>query len=148
MAKAHPACQVGGCLEAVIRKFIEDSRNRTLSALWTMANAIDLLGDLCASEVKPGLATNPPIRILVVDDDPVARRCICNALQTMFKRPECASEGDSALELAAEKHFDVIFLAVQMPGMDGFEVCSQLRKRHRAAEAISLANHSSCRKSV
>jgi CheY-like chemotaxis protein len=65
--------------------------------------------------------------MLVVDDDLVARRVIVGALQTVFARPENVENGEAALALAQEKPFDVIFLDVVMPGMDGFEVCSKIR---------------------
>jgi CheY-like chemotaxis protein len=70
----------------------------------------------------------PPVRILAVDDDPIARRTISNALQLCFGRPDCADSGEKALERAAEKPYDVIFLDVVMPGMDGFEACARIRQ--------------------
>jgi CheY-like chemotaxis protein len=64
----------------------------------------------------------------VVDDDLIARRAIAGALQMSFKKPDLAENGESALLLAAEKSYDVIFLDVLMPGMDGFTVCSRIHE--------------------
>jgi len=123
----HPAFQIGAALEGLLRKMLQDPKHSTPSTLAVMSDAVDLLGDLCAPETKPDLGTNPPVRILVVDDDLVARRVVVGALQTVFTRPENVENGETALALAAEKPFDVIFLDVLMPGMDGFEVCSKIR---------------------
>ena len=127
-AVAHPAYQVSAALEGLFRKLLENPKNSTASTLATVTAAVDLLNDLCVPGVKTDLATNPPVHLLVVDDDLVARRAITGALQTAFEKPENVESGEAALVLAMEKTFDVIFMDVVMPGMDGFEVCSKIRK--------------------
>ncbi len=124
----HPACKLSVALEGLFKKMIQDKKYSTPSMLATVATAVDLLGDLCTPGLPPDLATNPPVQILVVDDDLVARRVIVGALQTVFARPENVENGEAALALAQEKPFDVIFLDVVMPGMDGFEVCLKIRE--------------------
>ena len=119
---------MSAALEGLFRKMLQNSKHTTPSALATLATAVDLLNDLCVPGLKADLATNPPIHMLVVDDDLVARRALVGALQTAFKKPESAENGEAALALALEKPFDVIFLDVVMPGMDGFEVCSRIRE--------------------
>ncbi|MGH7993354.1 MAG: response regulator, partial [Limisphaerales bacterium] len=123
----HPAYQMSTVLEGLFRKMLQNSRHATPSALATMATAVDLLNDLCVPGVKANLAIHPPIHMLVVDDDLVARRSIVGALQTAFNKAESVENGEAALALALDKPFDVIFLDVLMPGMDGFEVCSRIR---------------------
>jgi len=68
------------------------------------------------------------MRFLVVDDDPVARRAISGSLQATFGRPDSAESGEAALALAGEKQFDLIFMDVRMPGMDGFKCCSKIHE--------------------
>jgi len=140
---AQPARQTGAALEGLLKKMLQDPKNTTPSSLATMAAALDLLGDLCVPGMRADLATNPPVHILVVDDDLVARRVIVGALQTFFTRPESAENGEAALALAAEKSFDVIFLDVQMPGMDGFEACSKIRATvpNRATPVVFVTGH-------
>ena len=124
----HPAYQLSVVLEGLLRKMLQDSRHATPPALVTMTAAVILLNDLCVPGMKADLAINPPIHMLVVDDDLVARRAMVGALQRVFNKPESAENGEAALALALEKPFDVIFLDVVMPGMDGFEVCSRIRE--------------------
>ena len=114
-------------MDGLFRKLLENSRHSSASTLATITAAIELLQELCAPGLKADLASHPPIELLVVDDDLVARRAVVGALQTAFNRPESAENGEAALALAAEKSFDVIFLDVVMPGMDGFETCSKIR---------------------
>jgi len=124
----HPAYQLSVALEGLLRKMLQNSRHATPSALVTVTAAVDLLNDLCVPGMKADLAINPPIHMLVVDDDLVARRALVGALQTVFEKPKSAENGVAALALALKKPFDVIFLDVLMPGMDGFEVCSKIRE--------------------
>jgi two-component system LytT family response regulator len=68
------------------------------------------------------------VRALIVDDEPLARRGVALRLKK-FKDVEVVGEcgdGPSAVEKIAELAPDVIFLDVQMPGMDGFEVLRAL----------------------
>src|SRR5678816_4138445 len=71
-----------------------------------------------------------PFRILVADDDPVSRRATSVALQMSFEKPESVEAGDAALALAQSRSYDVIFMDTQMPGIDGFAVCSSIRQTH------------------
>jgi len=87
----------------------------------------DLIPDLCAPGVRPDLVENPPIRILVVDDEPLARRAITGALQTTFARPVAADSGESALGSPGRRVRRGV-LDVCMPGMDGFAVCPAIHE--------------------
>ena len=122
------AIQLRAGLEGLLKKLAADPKNVTISTLHTAASAVNLISDLCVRGQNPELATNPPIRILVVDDDPIIRRAMTGSLQTAFERPDSADGGKSALVLVAEKPYDVIFTDVQMPGMDGFMVCAKIRE--------------------
>ena len=115
-------------MENLLKKLLENPANIAPSTLPAIATAAELLHQLCAAGPGPDLAATSPIRALVVDDDPIALRAISNTLQMRFSKPESASDGKSALALAAEKPFDVIFLDVQMPEIDGFEVCARIRE--------------------
>ena len=140
----HPAYQVSNALEGLFKKMLQDPKHSTPSMLATVSGAVDLLNDLCVPGMKTDLASNPPVQMLVVDDDLVARRVIVGALQTVFARPENVENGEAALALAQEKPFDVIFLDVVMPGMDGFEVCSKIRDTipNRATPVVFVTGQS------
>jgi two-component system, LytTR family, response regulator len=68
------------------------------------------------------------VRVLIVDDEPLARRGVVLRLRK-FKDVEIVGEcgdGRSAVEKILERSPDVVFLDIQMPGMDGFEVLRAL----------------------
>ena len=70
------------------------------------------------------------MRALIVDDEPLARRGVALRLKK-FRDVEVVGEcgdGSSAVEKILELSPDVVFLDVQMPGMDGFEVLRALPK--------------------
>ena len=63
-------------------------------------------------------------RVLVVDDEPLARAVLCGWLARTIDPPEIAEAGDGpgAIELITAWQPDLVFLDVQMPGTDGFGV--------------------------
>lgn len=67
-------------------------------------------------------------KILVVDDEDRIRQLIKMYLEREKFIVEEADNGENALEMAVENDYDVILLDIMMPGMDGIEVCQELRK--------------------
>jgi CheY-like chemotaxis protein len=65
---------------------------------------------------------------LVVDDNVKNLQILCGFLQNEGMMVEFALDGMSALSWLEKKEFDLILLDIMMPGMDGFEVCSQIKK--------------------
>src|SRR5580693_859036 len=67
-------------------------------------------------------------RILVVDDIEANVRLLEAKLSAEYYDVISASDGPTAIALAAQEHPDIILLDVMMPGMDGFEVCRRLKE--------------------
>jgi DNA-binding response OmpR family regulator len=66
--------------------------------------------------------------ILVVDDEPAIVDVLTYNLQKAHYRVLVARDGMSAIEIAQKEHPDLIILDLMLPGMDGLEVCSSLRR--------------------
>ena len=77
------------------------------------------------------------IKILVVDDEDRIRRLLKMYLERENYVIEEADNGSTALELALNNDYDVILLDIMMPGMDGIEVCKELREK-KATPVIML----------
>lgn len=69
--------------------------------------------------------------VLVVDDDPDAVEILCRLLGTQKLRTLRAQSGAQCLEIARAQSVDVILLDVNMPGMDGLTVCTELARDDR-----------------
>ncbi len=83
------------------------------------------------TNIFPGNAsmTRSSEYILVVDDDWMNREVIETYLQTAGYRVHSAHNGAKALEIAEQATPALVVLDIKMPGMDGFEVCAQLKSR-------------------
>lgn len=73
------------------------------------------------------LTSDIPPRLLLVDDDPINLQALRNILQDDY-RLMFATCGKDAVSLAQEHSPDMILLDVLMSDMDGYEVCSALKK--------------------
>jgi two-component system sensor histidine kinase/response regulator len=69
----------------------------------------------------------PGAVILIVDDNPQNLQVLANLLQEEHYEIEFAINGESTLEWLQNKQFDIILLDINMPGMNGFEVCKRIR---------------------
>jgi two-component system phosphate regulon response regulator PhoB len=73
-------------------------------------------------------------RVLVVDDEAdVLLLCRLNLQQRGHEVLE-ASEGNRALELAEDRHPDVIVLDLMLPGMTGYEVLETLKQNEQTSD--------------
>ncbi len=69
------------------------------------------------------------LKVLAVEDEPINRRLIEKIFEKTFNlKIEIAENGFEAYKKAKENDYDVIFLDIQMPVMDGFETLKRLRK--------------------
>lgn len=72
-------------------------------------------------------------RVLVVDDDELVCLMLQASLQAQFE-VQGVSDGQTALLKASSEPWDLVILDVEMPGMDGYETCRQLRNTPATAE--------------
>ena len=75
--------------------------------------------------------------ILIVDDNPTNLSVLSETLSSAGFRFRVAMDGETALALVERNHPELILLDVQMPGIDGFETCRQL-KTNPATQGLSL----------
>lgn len=65
--------------------------------------------------------------ILIVDDNPQNLQVLAKILQENNYEIEFATNGEAALKWLKDKKFGLILLDINMPGMNGFEVCRKIR---------------------
>jgi DNA-binding response OmpR family regulator len=77
----------------------------------------------------------------VVDDDKRFRSFVAAVLQRAGYRTCEFAGGDAALSATADEHPSAVVLDVSMPGLNGYEVCRQLRDLCGDALAILFVSH-------
>lgn len=83
-------------------------------------------------------------RALVVDDNEINRMILCEMLQEAGLCVEEAADGIEAVNLISEKPFDIVFLDISMPGIDGIETLNRIRQLKvdwRNLPAIAVTAH-------
>ena len=93
------------------------------------------------TDIKPALITRHTLResarklrILVAEDNAVNQVVVIRALQKMGHTPVLAQNGKLALTLASTEKFDLAFMDVQMPEMDGLVATAAIRKSEKRSD--------------
>ncbi|MBX3134620.1 response regulator [Candidatus Obscuribacterales bacterium] len=96
-----------------------------------------------ADELAP--VEEGPKRVLVVDDIPVNQKLLLLHLKRLGYEADVASNGQEALDMLAEKAYELILMDCDMPVMSGFEAASRIRSNeaysHRRIPIIALTSY-------
>lgn len=82
------------------------------------------------------------LHALVVDDSTTIRRLMDLTLQPLGIAVEFADRGEDALTLVRRNRYDIVFLDVMLPGIDGYRVCKQIKgeKNTKGTPVIMLTS--------
>jgi DNA-binding response OmpR family regulator len=69
------------------------------------------------------------MKILVIEDDAVIRESLCEMLSHWGYLPESAADGQAGWELLQWQSYDLVLLDLNLPRLDGMELCRRLRRR-------------------
>jgi len=82
-------------------------------------------------------------KILVVDDEKMIRNMLEKALTRKGYEVICAESGEEALEILKETTAQVMFLDLKLPGMNGLELCREIRKLYPMSIAYAITGYAS-----
>jgi two-component system response regulator HydG len=82
--------------------------------------------------------TTTECRVLVVDDDEECVLAVADLLGGNGMRCELASSGDAALEACRQHSFDAVVSDIRMPGMDGVELMTRVRRLHPSLPVVLM----------
>lgn len=84
------------------------------------------------------------IQALVVEDHPVAQEMAAHVLKLLHCEVDVADSGEIALAKTRSKNYDLIFIDIGLPGMDGYTVTLKIREYEKTAQhAVIVALTSS-----
>lgn len=69
-----------------------------------------------------------PLTVMAVDDNPANLKLITALLQERVDSVVACDNGQSAIDQARQRHFDIILMDIQMPHMDGVTACKEIKK--------------------
>jgi DNA-binding response OmpR family regulator len=118
--------RMASALEALLEEMRQRPDLLTASSQRTVIQAIDFLDEL--QRKSGGGESDLPVEgVLVVDDEPLSRRAVTVALERVGLKCVDLDDPQAALAMATGMEFDLIILDIEMPGMNGFELCKQIR---------------------
>ena len=127
LAGLHNISLLSSALEVLLKELYDKPKNVNASTLRTVASSVDFIFELFQKAPRANLLDRKPVEILVVDDEILSRRAVSYALEKAGLKAASVEDPQTALNQASEKQYDLIFLDVQMPGLDGFELCTKIR---------------------
>jgi two-component system nitrogen regulation response regulator NtrX len=89
-----------------------------------------------------------PGTLLVVDDEPQILKVVKGILQDEGFEVLTAPDGESALRLVADEAPDLVLLDIALPGMDGLEVLTELKRQYAALPVVMLSAYGSVENAV
>jgi CheY-like chemotaxis protein len=119
--------QMSDALEALLKELFEKPKSLNASTMRTVASAIDLMAMLFQKGLDLKKQETVAANVLVVDDEAISRRAVTYALEKARLKSVSAEDPNAAFNLLSKEQFDLVFLDVDMPGMNGFELCTKLR---------------------
>jgi DNA-binding response OmpR family regulator len=78
------------------------------------------------------------MKVLLVEDTPDLVSIILRGLSEEGMEVSVAGDGNTALEMAFKYNFDVIILDIMLPGINGIQVCKEIRKKNENVAIIML----------
>lgn len=103
----------------------------------------ELAGSKRKEEIKSaGPSYKKAASVLVVDDEEYLRNALCDILSNEGYNLIPAENGEQAIQLFQNSHFDLVLMDVMIPGFNGIEIIKMLRSINPDIKIIVISSHS------
>lgn len=127
MVGADIIARISAAYEALLKEMHDKPGNINVSTTRTSTQTLFFISALLEKADRlPHLTSFDPV-VLAVDDEEISRRAVTFSIEKAGVRAVVCENGAAALEKARSTHFDLVVLDVDMPGMNGYEICTKLR---------------------
>jgi CheY-like chemotaxis protein len=76
------------------------------------------------------------VRLLLVEDDLLMQKIVLRLLKRLGYDADIASDGLEAIEMSSTKNYDIIFMDLHMPGLDGLSAASAISQSKRSGGCL------------
>lgn len=118
-------------MEELVKEALEEGAYAIVYKPFDMEKIISLIGELLEETL-----------ILVVDDYLGDRETLRNILQSKGYRVTAAKDGIEAIDMVHSKHYDIIFMDVKLPGLDGVAAFEQVKNIDPHASVVMMTGYS------
>ncbi|MES2572903.1 MAG: response regulator, partial [Verrucomicrobiota bacterium] len=120
--------RLGTAFASLTHHLYEIPESLTPSTMNTMQQTIEFLTTLARDRNLIRLMDPTKAQVYAVEDDAESRDIMSLGMEMVMLKPFYTAEPYEALADLTNSRFDLIFLDVDLPGMDGFELCSHIRQ--------------------
>jgi CheY-like chemotaxis protein len=128
MAGLGVVSHISAVFEALLKDVCETPAYLNACSLQTISQTLEFLNHLIALGTSIEPLEMSRSTVLVVDDEAISRRVMMYAVDNAHMNPVCVRSSHLALQLLEDNPFTVVVTDIDLPEMNGFELCTRLRE--------------------
>lgn len=94
---------------------------------------------MASSNLTPDFAKQYPHRILIVEDDPINAKVLVTILKKLGYSADVSENGEACLKALTSTHYDIIFMDLQMPVLDGYKATARILNSDTITHSIFIS---------
>ena len=128
LAECHHLAQMASAFEAMLFELIARPAAIGASQMRTVAATADFIALLFDYARDADFDLPLTAHALAVDDDPLSNRLVVAALERAHIHTRTTQDPAAGLAALEQNQFDLVLLDIELPGINGFELCRRLRQ--------------------